>query len=237
MAEDTVTVSPAYSTYKQFGNLLNGLRETRVPSRIDRSLMGNMSGGTAYSLLSTLKFLKLTDNEGVPQPLLRQLVAAEDADRKPLIRQMLEEAYPALLGGTLNLAEASGGQFDERLREEYNVKGSTVDKVAAFFLAAAEDAGLPLSPHLKKRRPVGSASGRRRPAKKPENGGDGTVTPVQHSPKQQPHQRQLSHVLTDLLDVTDMSDAEMEAVWVLLRYQKRKEAAALAAAAQETQKQ
>jgi len=227
MADDTVSVSPPYSTYKQFLNVISGLRDTKVPSRIDRSLFGNMSGGTAYSLLSTLKFLKLIDNDGAPQPLLRQLVTVDESERKPLIHQMLQAAYPTLLDGPLNLAEASGGQFDEHLRQEFNVKGSTVDKVAAFFLAAAEDAGLALSAHLKKRKPAGSGSvSRRRSNGRKEGTSD---APAQHNA---PRQRSLSHVLTDLLDVTDMSDVEMEAVWTLLRYQKRKEAEAARAAAE-----
>lgn len=225
MADEAITVSPPYSTYRQFVNLLNTLRDTKVPSRIDRSLFGSMSGGTAYSLMSTLKFLKLTDNEGVPQGLLRELVVASDEERKPLIHRMLNAAYPTLMDGPLNLAEASGGQFDEHLRDEFGIKGSTVDKVAAFFLAAAEDAGIQLSPHLRKRRPASSSSTpRRRIPKKPEE-------PEKANPKippdgNQAQPRQLSHVLTDLLNVTDMTDEEMQAVWVLLRYQKKKEAAA-----------
>jgi hypothetical protein len=229
MADDTITVSPPYSTYRQITNVFNNLRDTKVPSRIDRSLFGNMSGGTAYSLLSALKFLKLTDNDGVPQPLLREIVMADEQDRKPLIHRMLQEAYPALMDGPINLAEASGGQFDELIREEYGIKGSTVDKAATFFLAAAEDAGVALSPHLKKRRPSGSPSApRRRQQKKNGDGagaGAGAGTGTGSANNQTPQQnRPLSHVLTDLLNVADMTDEEMQAVWVLLRYQKKKEA-------------
>jgi hypothetical protein len=56
--------------------------------------------------------------------------------------------------------------------------------------------------------------------------------PRRHRPRRLPRveaKRSLSHVLTDLLDVNDMTDPEMEAVWTLLRYQKRKEAAEAAA--------
>jgi hypothetical protein len=231
MADDTITVSPPYSTYRQITNVFNNLKDTKVPSRIDRSLFGNMSGGTAYSLLSSLKFLKLTDNDGVPQPLLREIVVADEAARKPLIHQMLAAAYPPLMDGPINLAEASGGQFDELLREEYGIKGSTVDKVAAFFLAAAEDAGVALSPHLKKRKPSPpSPLGRRRASKKPDDNGAGrgeTGTKDQVKTDTRP----LSHILTDLLNVDDMTDAQQDAVWVLLRYQKKKEAAEAAAKA------
>jgi hypothetical protein len=226
MADDIVTVSPPYSTYRQFLGVINNLKETKVPSRIDRSLFGNMSGGTAYSLLSALKFLKLTDNDGIPQQLLRDLVEADEATRKAFLLDMLQGAYGPLFEGPVNLAEASGGQFDELLREEYGIKGSTVDKVAAFFLAAAEDVGLPLSPHLRKRKPSATPSTpRKRSVKKVEaasddGGNGGNSNRVQHQAE-----RSLSHVLTDMLNVTDMTDEEMTAVWTLLRYQKRKEAA------------
>jgi hypothetical protein len=225
MADEAITVSPPYCTYRQLTNLFNTLRETRVPSRVDRSLFGNMSGGTAYSLLSSLKFLKLTDNDGIPQPLLREIVEADEGSRKPLIHRMLQAAYPPLMDGPINLAEASGGQFDELLREEYGIKGSTVDKVASFFLAAAEDAGIPLSPHLRKRRPSGTSSApRKRSAKKAED----TRNPYEETSKVENNSgnsRPLSHILTDLLNVDDMTEEQQDAVWVLLRYQKKKEAA------------
>lgn len=224
MVEETISVSPPYATYKQFINFLNGLRDTTVPQRIDRSVFGQMSGGTAYSLLSALKFLKLIDDAGSPQPFFRQLVEADDTERKTLISVMLANAYPSFFGGGLDLAQASSGQFDDHIREQYKSKGSTIDKQALFFLNAAEDAGITLSAHLKARRPTAAspASKKRHSARKSEGGA--LPPPPSPAPRSEVR-RSLSHVLTDLLDVNDMSDNEMEAVWTLLRYQKRKEAA------------
>lgn len=228
MADETISVSPPYATYKQFTSFINGLRETTIPSRIDRSVFGAMSGGTAYSLLSALKFLKLIDDSGTPQPLMRDLVEAEDAARKPVVLQMLQGAYPTFFEGSLDLSQASSGQFDEHIREQYKSKGSTIDKQALFFLNAAEDAGVAVSAHLKSRRPTASspASRKKQSARKPEAAP--TPTPAA-SPKVEAR-KTLSHILTDLLDVNDMSESEMEAVWTLLRYQKRKEAEQAAAA-------
>ena len=226
MADDPPQVSPPYATFGQFKSFLNKLAETSVPSRIDRTVFGNISGGTAYALLSALKFLRLIDGDGKPTSLLRQLVTADEDGRKPLIHQMIYEAYPGLMNGSLNLAEASGGQFDEALREHYNIRGSTVDKVATFFLQAAEEAGVQVSMHLKKRKPAApSNASRRRPA--PKTPDTDEREPDARTKAQTMSQKSLSHVLTDLLDVTDMNEEEMNAVWVLLRYQKRKEATAL----------
>ena len=229
MAEETNSVSPPYATYKQFINFLNGLRETTVPQRIDRSVFGPMSGGTAYSLLSALKFLKLIDDSGAPQSFFRKLVDADDFERKALIAEMLETAYPSFFGGELDLSQASSGQFDDHIREQYKSKGSTIDKQALFFLNAAEDAGITLSAHLKARRPTAaSPASRKRQSARKEAAAGNTPTPAV-TPRTEAR-RSLSHVLTDLLDVNDMTDVEMEAVWTLLRYQKRKEAAQVASA-------
>lgn len=184
-----------------------------------------MSGGTAYSLLSALKFLKLIDDGGAPSQFFRNLVEADDAARKQLIGEMLRACYPTFFEGVIDLGQASSGQFDDHIREQFGSKGSTIDKQALFFLNAAEDAGVALSAHLKARRPTASSpASRKRPAVRKQEagtGGAGTPTPT---PRATEPKRTLSHVLTDLLDVNDMSEQEMEAVWTLLRYQKRKEA-------------
>ncbi len=225
MAEDTSSLSPPYATYKQFINFLNGLRETTVPSRIDRTVFGSMSGGTAYSLLSALKFLKLIDESGAPSQYFRNLVEADDTNRKRYIAEMLRASYPSFFSGQIDLSQASSGQFDDHIREQYKSKGSTIDKQALFFLNAAEDAGIALSAHLKARRPAAPspASRKRQNARKADNGQlppNNPPAPPRTEPK-----RNLSHVLTDLLDVNDMTEEEMGAVWILLRYQKLKEAA------------
>lgn len=223
MADDTHSVAPPYATYKQFINFLNGLRETTVPQRIDRSVFGSMSGGTAYSLLSALKFLKLIDDSGSPSGFFRKMVEADDIERKNLTAALLRHCYPTFFDGKIDLSQASSGQFDDHIREQFGSKGSTIDKQALFFLNAAEDAGIALSAHLKARRPTASSpASRKRPAARKQEtsavGGPSTARAVE--PK-----RALSHILTDLLDVNDMTEDEMEAVWTLLRYQKRKEAA------------
>ena len=70
----------------------------------------------------------------------------------------MKVGYPTLWSGSINLASTTAGQFDEHIREEYDVKGSTVDKVATFFIAAAKFSELAISPHLAARKPTASSA-------------------------------------------------------------------------------
>jgi len=221
MTDNSKKQSPPYATWRSFVNFANGLRDSSIPSRIDRSVFGNISGGAAYSILAALKYLKLIDEVGTPSPLLRQLVEASDDERKPLIAQMLKEGYPALWSGAIDLETATAGQFDEHIRNNYDMKGSTLDKVAAFFLAAAEDAGVPISVHLKNRKPVAPSLASKKPRKtRPQTDNKQSLVP----PKGTPQERTPAEMLLDIIDMADMTDPEQDAVWTLIRYLKKKEA-------------
>lgn len=95
MNETTKQLSPPYATYGQFTGFLNRLRETSVPSRIDPTVFGNASG-TAYSIISALKFLKLIDENGIPSQQLNALVGAADDARGPLLKPVIQNAYSSL---------------------------------------------------------------------------------------------------------------------------------------------
>ena len=50
--------SPPYVSYKTFGNFINTL-QPQVPSRIDRSIWGEMfSGSTGTQLMAAMRFFK-----------------------------------------------------------------------------------------------------------------------------------------------------------------------------------
>lgn len=158
MAEKTKNQSPPYATFASFMNFLNKLREGQVPSRIDPSVFGNASGSVSYSIIAALKSLKLINSDGVPSGDFVKFVEAPDDDRKLMLQAILKTGYPTLWNGSINLQSATAGQFDEHIRDEYDVKGSTVDKVAAFFIAAAKHAGMPISSHLAARKPTASSA-------------------------------------------------------------------------------
>jgi len=143
---------PAYVPYKSFTNFINGLRENGVPGRLDRSVMRGLSGSAQSAIQKSFEFLKLTDLDGKPTPLMRKLVAAEGEDRKALMKQMLQGAYDFVFDEPNFLEEATGHMVADKFRAQ-GVSGSTVTKTVAFFLAAAKDADVKVSPHVRPPQP------------------------------------------------------------------------------------
>ncbi len=95
--------------------------------------------------MTALKVLKLTDNEGRPSDELELLVHAEGDARRALLRQVLERFYTPIF--ELELSRASRGQFHEAFRS-FGTKEGVLTKCEAFFIRAAQDAGVELSRHI-----------------------------------------------------------------------------------------
>ncbi len=149
--------SPPYIPYRTFRNWLDGLK-AGVPARIDRSVLGNMAGVVQSQLLATLRFLNLIDQDGIPEELLARLSKADGQDRQKLQADALKAAYPFMFAHGFNLQTATPKLIEEQFQKA-GVSGDTVRKCVAFFLLAAKDAGLPISPHIKTPRRVVRRSG------------------------------------------------------------------------------
>jgi hypothetical protein len=138
--------SPAYVNYSTFTNFIGRL-EGIVPDRIDKSLMTSMSGSGQAALKSSLRYLRLTDEDEHPTPLMHELVEASEADRKHVLKKVLQQSYPFLTNGSLNLGKATMHLLEDWFREQ-GISGTTVDKSAKFFLDAAQVADIHLGPYL-----------------------------------------------------------------------------------------
>lgn len=229
MAEKTANHSPPYATFASFITFLNKLRETQVPSRIDPSVFGSASGSLSYSIIAALKSLKLISAEGVPSTTMIEFVKASDDDRKAMMQEVLKAGYPTLWNGSINLASTTAGQFDEHIREEYDVKGSTVDKVAAFFIAAAKFSELSISPHLAARKPTASSASSNKSKKQrkvEENGtGAGASSGFRLETSNVMTEKALEYRLVDLMSDA-MDDAEvMHAIIKVVTFLKARDAA------------
>lgn len=220
MAENAKRVAPPYASFSAYLNFNNKLRDTAIPSRIDPSVFGNASGSVSYSIIAALKSLKLINAEGAPTAQFTAFVIASDEDRKPLMQTILKEGYPTLWGGAINVATVSSGQFDEHIRSEYEAKGSTVDKVASFFIAAATFADIELSPHLKARKatkPSASSSKSKRQRKVSEDAVETAgKPPILASPTIT--DMALEYKLVDLMREDGIETDERAAIWTLLQY-------------------
>src|SRR5438105_1823179 len=122
MNDQPKPMSPPYATFPAFLSFLNKLRDTVVPSRIDPSVFGNASGSISYSIIASLKFLKLIDESGTPTQQFIALVKANDEQRPALIRSVIEGGYRSLFKAGVDLSTMTAGQFDEHMRSEYDVQ-------------------------------------------------------------------------------------------------------------------
>lgn len=131
--------SAPYLPFKTFLTGLDHLANITIPTRIELSTFYDMSGHSRAQMLSALKFFKLVDKEGHPQPELSEL-AHNKNDRAQLIRQFLEKFYPDVIA--LDLSKTTPSLLDKALDgPSYNVTGDTKKKAKTFLLNAATFAG------------------------------------------------------------------------------------------------
>lgn len=140
------TAVPPYVPYKTLRNFFDGLK-VNIPSRIDRSVMPSMSGALQSQLLAALRYLGLVSEKGIPTQLLTSIVNSEGVLRQRVLAEMLTNAYPFLFKG-FDLSRATTRQIEEQFSNA-GAGGETVRKCIAFFMGAAKDAEISVSPHIK----------------------------------------------------------------------------------------
>ena len=145
LQEQTPTIPP-YVPYRTFQTFLEFLLEEGIPDRIDRTVWGSrFSGSSGTQLMTTLKVLKLVDAEGRPSQDLIDLVHAEGEARRSTLRHVLERFYTPVF--ELDLGRATKGQFHEAFRS-FGTKEGVLTKCEAFFIRAAQAAGIELSKRI-----------------------------------------------------------------------------------------
>ena len=157
---ETKSPSAVYSSWVTVQNALDALSHG-VPPQIDRSLFPGLNWAVQSQLLSGMRFLRLIDEHGNTLPQLVTL--AEDTERRrqnwvPILKNAYRDVF------AIDLTKASPLQLEAAI-QKYGVGGDTLEKAVRFFLSAAEFSGIPLSPHLQKRRRSPSPRKRRTPSK------------------------------------------------------------------------
>jgi hypothetical protein len=159
-------VFPPYVSFKSFISFINSLRDSSLPTQIDRSMMRSMSGAQQSAMISGLRYFRLIDENDRPTALMKQVVEASDENQKDVLKPALETAYSFLFGdGEFDLDRATGQQLADKFREQ-GISGSTVIKSISFFLAAAKAVGIKYSTHIKP--PQATRNGAKRSAKRQE---------------------------------------------------------------------
>jgi hypothetical protein len=144
--QDQTTAVPPYVPYRTFQTFLEFLFDEGIPERIDKTVWGpRFSGSSGTQLMTALKVLTLVDADGHPSNELEELVHAEGDARRALLRRILERFYIPVFD--LDLARASKGQFREAFRS-FGTKEGVLTKCEAFFIRAAQSAGIELSKRI-----------------------------------------------------------------------------------------
>jgi hypothetical protein len=171
--EDDGQGSPVYVSWATILNLIERMERESIPSQIDKSYLSNMAGGYQGQVLLALRTLGLIDKDGVPGPILKSLVS-EPESRRATIKKLIGQEY----GWAIALGPSATHQ---QLVEAFKSRGTrlspnTRDKAIAFYLHAANYAGLQYSPFFKGKRPTGASTTpvtrtrRKRPVQQRENG-------------------------------------------------------------------
>jgi hypothetical protein len=170
----TVEVLPAvppYVPYRSFRNFIDSLKQG-IPGRIDRSVMASMSGAIQSQLTASLRYLGLIKATGQPTELLSMLVNSEGPERVQVMREIVMTSYHFLFAG-FDVSSATPRMLEEQFGA-MGASGGTLSKCMNFFLAAARDAGIETSPHLKPQRGPRQGRTRQRGPRIPNNGSEDT---------------------------------------------------------------
>lgn len=163
---------PAYGSYKTLTSFLNDIREggaAHIPHKVDRSLMSKLSGSVANETIATLKFLGLIDAEsGKTTEEFEHFALASDLDRKQVLAGMLKKSYDFIFNSSFDVERATSSMVAEQFRQK-GISGSTLARAISFFLSAAKEAGIKVSPNIK-------------PPSTPKNGGSKAKKEKQDAP-------------------------------------------------------
>ncbi|MBI4304877.1 MAG: DUF5343 domain-containing protein [Chloroflexi bacterium] len=147
---ERTSVIPPYVPYRTFRNFLEILLKEGIPARIDRSVWGErVSGSNGIQLMTALKVLGLVNQEGRPSADLERLVKLDGDPRRRILRSILERHYGPVMN--LDLPRATKSQFRDVFRM-FGTNEAVLAKCERFFVQAALDAGIELSPYVLDRR-------------------------------------------------------------------------------------
>ena len=213
---------PPYTSYQTLKTMAQQMNEHGLPSRIDRSVLTNFSGAVGTQLLTALKFLNLTDNDGHPTDALNELVTSYGTEEwSKNLSDIVRKAYEPIF--ELDLQTASPNQFTDKFRAAYPSTEDVSRKSITFFLNAAQDSEITISPYIlknKKPRLASKKKGAGAGARKRNTGASAksnSQPPVDDAQPKSP-----SEIILGFFDPEEMEDAEQEAVWTLLKYFKSK---------------
>ncbi len=155
-------LAPPYFPWNAFDSILQRMAIEEPPTRIDKSYLETQSGAMQTAILAGLRWLGLIDEGGRLTEAFKQLVQVDDAQRKQAVGDLLRSRYGLIVEmGTTNATQL---ELEEAFKAQFDSQGETRRKAVAFYLKAAQYAGMPVSRQWKTPRTTAPRSGRRRAA-------------------------------------------------------------------------
>lgn len=160
------TPIPAYIPWTTFADFMSHLEAAGVPSRIDKSVMAHLPPLTSGQILTTLKFLRLIDNDGsTASGHLQKLAGAFGTEQwAGALKELVVPRYESIIG-ELDLESATPHQLNECFDKVCD-KEQMRSKSERFYLTVLTEAGVAFSPHLLKKAPSNGGARKKAPRKK-----------------------------------------------------------------------
>lgn len=210
--------------YISFGSLLRvleALRRSRPPDSEARQFIQDMDKTRATHRIAALRFIGLLDADGMPTPALATILDAIGTTAWPdVLAQTLRTAFRPLIA--FDLANMSLTEFQTEFARHYAGSDTVRRKSRTFFVHAAIQAKIPLSPGLvraakpragdrvaeigRNQRPVTTSPDSDQPGP-PADGADAAKSSLS-----------LAVRLLSELDTHAMDDNVRQAFWTLLRH-------------------
>ena len=160
MEKESKLPTPPYVAFKTLKNSSQNIKQS-VPSRIDRDLMGSMSGAAQSQVTTALKYLGFISESNLTLDKLRNYATATEDEQKALLKQTLVDSYPFIFHNGFDLSSATASQLRESFEAHTSARGETVGRCIAFFKDAAQEAGIGVSPFITQKKSRGGAPRKR----------------------------------------------------------------------------
>ncbi len=142
-ARATEDLKPPYAHYKQFRAFLNAFQASPKHSRVEvTTTLHSLNDSARHNIRSTLRYLRLIDENSVPTPRLIELINSGGDRQRMVFEQMLEAAYPYLLGpqaDEFDVLNATADEIAEKFRSVGVTSETTLKRCVIFFRNALKE--------------------------------------------------------------------------------------------------
>lgn len=210
-----------YISFPSVLRVLEAFRASRPRDSDARQFIENMDKTSATHRIAALRFLGLLDADCVPTPSLTSMLdAIGTAAWSDTLALTIRKAFRPIMAR--DLANLTLTEFATAFAQHYTGSEAVLRKSRTFFVHAAIQAKIPLSPYLvraakpragdrvaapcRSEHPSAAVRGRNRPGSRTDD-----VNPMEYQPS-------LAVRLLSELDTQAMGDNVRQAFWTLLRH-------------------